>query len=219
MIWMIDTANLTAIRQALRIFPVDGITTNPSILKAEMPLDYFAHLLKIKELCAGRTLHVQVAGDSCDAMLAQADEIRGALGDEVYLKVPVTEAGLEAIKALKKQGASVTATAIYFPLQGMLAAAAGADYLAPYCNRMEQNGIDFGRAIGQIRRMIDRDGYSARILAASFKNAGQVVQAIDCGAHAVTAQPDLLKSVLNSALVTDAVATFNAHNALVRGQE
>ena len=137
---------------------------------------------------------------------------------DIYVKVPVTEEGLKAIRQLKTRGVNVTATAIYYPLQGMLAAAAGADYLAPYCNRMEQNEIDFGRAIGEIRRLIDRDGYQAKILAASFKNAGQVVKAIDSGAHAVTAQPATLRSVLKSALVADAVAVFNADQRLAKGE-
>ena len=213
--WMIDTANLHDIREALDIFPVDGITTNPSILKAELPMAYWEHLTAIHALCGGRTLHVQLKEGDCARMLEEAAEIRDKIGADVYLKVPVTEQGLKAIQALKRIGANVTATAIYYPLQGMLAAAAGADYLAPYCNRMEQNEIDYGQAISQIRHMIDRDGYTARILAASFKNAGQVVRSIDCGAHAVTVQPALLRSVLKSALVTDAVHTFNVHRDLV----
>lgn len=216
--WMIDTANLEEITEALRVYPVVGVTTNPSILKAEMPIRYDEHLAAIRRLAEGRTLHVQLGGDTCEGMLSEAEALQEKLGRDVYLKVPVTEAGLAAIQQLKKRGANVTATAIYYPLQGMLAVSAGADYLAPYCNRMEQNEIDFERAIGQIRDLIDRDGYPAKILAASFKNAGQVARAIDSGAHAVTVQPALLKSVLKSALVTDAVATFNAHQALVKGE-
>ena len=214
--WMLDTANLNEIKKGLETFPVTGVTTNPSILKAELPIRYAAHLQAIRALCAGRSLHVQVGADTCDGMLEEAAMIRGIVGEDVYLKVPVTEEGLKAIGKMKKLGMHVTATAIYYPLQGMLAVSAGADYLAPYCNRMEQNEIDFGQSIAAIRHMIDRDGYSARILGASFKNAGQIVRAIDCGAHAVTVPPTLLGSALRSALVTDAVRVFNAHNALVK---
>lgn len=216
--WMIDTANLSEIEEALRVFPVEGVTTNPSILKAEMPIRYEERLLAIRRLAGGRTMHVQLGGGSCAEMLDEAEALRALLGGDVYLKVPVTEPGLETIRALKKRGFNVTATAIYYALQGMLAVSAGADYLAPYCNRMEQNGIDYELAIGQIRGMIDRDGYASKILAASFKNAGQVTRAIDSGAHAVTVQPALLKSVLRSALVTDAVRVFNEHQALVKGE-
>lgn len=216
--WMIDTGDLKQIREALDVFPVVGVTTNPSILKAEGKIDYIAHLRAIRALCGARTLHVQLGADTCEGMIREAEAIRAAVDEQVYLKIPVTEEGLKAIGRLAARGVHVTATAIYYPMQGMLAASAGAEYLAPYCNRMAQNEIDFARAIGMIRRMIDRDGLKAKILAASFKNAGQVTQAIDSGAHAVTVQPALLRSALRSALVVDAVRAFGEDYRQVVGE-
>lgn len=215
--WMLDTANLTAIKEGMDMLPISGVTTNPSILKAELPFNYEEQLKKIRMLTPGCTMHVQVGSDDWQAMLEEAAAFRELLGHDVYVKVPVTENGIRAIKEMKKRGVNVTATAIYYPMQGLLAISAGADYLAPYCNRMEQNEIDFGRAIDVMRNMIDRDGYKAKILGASFKNAGQVVKAIDCGAHAVTVAPDLLRSAMKSALVTDAVRVFGEHAKMIRG--
>lgn len=213
--WMIDTANLDAIKEAVDMLPLAGITTNPSILKAELPFDYETQLKAIRALTPGMTMHVQLGSESCEGMLEEAAYLQNLLGRDIYVKVPTTEVGVKAMKRLKDRGVNVTATAIYYPLQAMLAVSAGADYLAPYCNRMEQNEIDFGKAIEQIRDMIDLGGYDAKILGASFKNAGQVVRAIDSGAHAVTVQPAMLRSVLKSALVTDAVAAFTKDYALV----
>ncbi|MEF1944732.1 transaldolase family protein, partial [Neisseria gonorrhoeae] len=70
-------------------------------------------------------------------ILKDAAEIRRQCGDSVYVKVPVTTEGLAAIKTLKAEGYHITATAIYTTFQGLLAIEAGADYLAPYYNRME----------------------------------------------------------------------------------
>ena len=216
--WMLDTANLEEIRAGVSAYPLSGVTTNPTILRAEGKIDYIAHLKAIRALCPGHSFHVQLGADTCAAMLEEAEMLRGELGEEVYLKIPVTREGLAAIGVLAARGVHVTATAIYYPLQGMLAASAGAEYLAPYCNRMEQNEIDFGRAIAQMRAMIDRDGCCASILAASFKNAGQVTRAIESGAHAVTVQPALLRSVLGAPLVMDAVQAFGADQAWVKGK-
>ena len=213
--WMIDTANLQEIREAVEGLPVAGVTTNPSILKAELPFDYEERLIKIRALTPGCSMHVQLGSESCEGMLGEAEYLQELLGKDIYVKVPTTENGVKAMRLLKKRGVNVTATAIYYPLQGMLAVSAGADYLAPYCNRMEQNEIDFGRAIAEMRGMIDRGKYGAKILGASFKNAGQVARAIDSGAHAVTVSPALLRSVLRSALVTDAVAAFTRDYRLV----
>ena len=84
---------------------------------------------------------------------------------------------------------------------------------------VKQFGIDFGAAITQIRHMIDRDHLPAKILGASYKNVGQLVRSVDCGAHAVTAQPAMLRAALQSALVVDAVRTFNANQAWIDGKE
>ena len=216
--WMIDTGNLNAIKEAADMLPITGVTTNPSILKAALPFDYEEQLKKIRLLTPGCSMHVQLGSEDCEGMLREAAYLQELLGKDVYVKVPVTENGVKAIRLLKKRGVNVTATAIYYPLQGMLAVSAGADYLAPYCNRMEQNEIDFGKAIEQLRDMIDLGDYPARILGASFKNAGQVVRAIDSGAPAVTVAPELLRSVLKSARVTDAVAAFTRDYHLVTGK-
>ena len=214
--FMLDTANLAEIERGLAYYPVDGVTTNPSILKAELPFEYYGHLKAIQALCGHRTFHVQLGSPDYEGMLREAEEIWRELGKDVYLKIPVTEDGLKAIKAVKALGGKVTATCIYYPMQGILAIHAGADYLAPYCNRMANNEIDFYAAISQLRSLIDRDGYEAKILAASFKNVSQVTQAIEAGAHCVTVPPALMKPALASALVTDAAAAFAKDYARVR---
>ncbi len=213
--FMLDCANLSDLQHGLDYYPVDGITTNPSILKAELPFSYYEHLKAIKALCGERTFHVQLGSLTCEEMLREAERIQEAVGKDVYLKVPVTEEGVKAIKSLKKRGDHVTATSIYYPIQGIMAIHSGADYLAPYCNRMSNNEIDFRAAISQLRSLIDRDGYSSRILAASFKNAAQVTQSIEAGAHAVTVQPVLLKAAMHSALVSDAVDAFGKDQSRV----
>ena len=213
---IIDDANLANIQRLYEYYPVDGVTTNPSILKKELPFAYYEHLKAIQALCGHRTFHVQLGSPDCDGMLHEAEELWRELGKDVYLKIPVTEEGLKAIKAVKALGGKVTATCIYYPMQGILAIHAGADYLAPYCNRMANNEIDFYAAISQLRSLIDRDGYEAKILAASFKNVSQVTQAIEAGAHCVTVPPELMKPALCSALVTDAAAAFAKDYARVR---
>ena len=216
--FMLDSANLQELQHGVDYYPVDGITTNPSILKAEIPINYFEHLKKIKEIAGEGTFHVQLGEMTFEAMTKEAEAIWAELGKDVYLKIPVTEEGVKTIKWVKANGGRVTATSIYYTFQGIMAIQAGADYLAPYCNRMHNNDIDFYAAISQLRQMIDRDGYASKILAASFKSVAQVTQAIEAGAHAVTIQPALLKTAMHSALVTDAVAAFGRDQAKVKGE-
>ena len=213
---MLDTANLEELKAGLDFYPVDGVTTNPSILKADLPFEYYKHLKAIKKLCGKRTFHVQLGSETCEDMIIEAKEVWSKLGQDVYLKIPVTREGIKAIKVIKHLGGFVTATCIYHTVQGIMAIHAGADYLAPYCNRMSDKDIDFVEVISQLRELIDRDGYNAKILAASFKNMSQVTQAIYAGAHTVTVQPALLNSALQSPLVTAAADVFTKDYNRVR---
>ncbi|MDF8152831.1 transaldolase family protein, partial [Listeria monocytogenes] len=79
----------------------------------------------------------QVVAKDYQGILDDAAKIRQETDDDIYIKVPVTPDGLAAIKTLKAEGYNITATAIYTSMQGLLAISAGADYLAPYFNRME----------------------------------------------------------------------------------
>lgn len=207
--YMLDTANLDLISQYLSIYPIEGVTTNPTILKEEGNISLREHLQQIKLLCGDeRSIHVQLLAKDCYGMLQEAQAVYALLGENTYVKIPVTEAGLKAIRLLKRDGKLVTATAVYYLSQALLAVAAGADYVAPYCNRMENNDIDFRHLIETTRLLIDRDGYTTRIVAASFKNGTQVNDALASGAHAVTVQPALLRTTLKSPLVEDAVGAF-----------
>lgn len=217
--FMLDSANLKELEHGLQYYPVDGITTNPSILKAEWPFDYFTHLTAVKKLCAGRTMHVQLGSLTCEDMLREAEEIWQVLGKDVYVKIPVTEEGVRAIREVKARGGRVTATSIYYTFQGIMAIHAGADYLAPYCNRMGNIDVDFEEVIVQLRELIDRDGYQAKILAASFKNVKQITNAIAAGAHSVTVPPALLKTAMHSPVVGDAVQVFARDSRHIRGEE
>jgi transaldolase len=112
------------------------------------------------------------------------------------------------MRLLKDEGIGVTATAIYSKTQGMLAIAAGADYIAPYFNRMESLDIDTSATIKSLAKFIDRHGAKCKIMAASFKNVAQVSAAFEAGAAAVTLPPFLLRAALGAPDVVQAVNAF-----------
>ncbi len=206
---LFDTANLADIEKYAGIYPVTGVTCNPSIIKMEGKIDFWPHFRAIRRIIGlGRTLHVQTIAKDADGILAEADLIRRMLDERVYIKIPVTEQGLKAIGRLKHDGVNVTATAIYSKAQGLLAIAAGADYIAPYFNRMESLDIDISATIKSLAKFIERQKSPTQIMAASFKNVAQVSAAFDAGAHAVTVAPSLLRAALASPDITQAVDTF-----------
>lgn len=207
--FLLDTANLETIAAYAEDFPISGITSNPTIVKREKGIDFFAHMTALRTL-VGRDaqFHVQVSATDVNGMLRDADALLTRIDDKVTIKVPVTRAGLKVIKTLHAQNVSVTGTAIFTRPQGLLAMEAGAAYIAPYFNRMENLGINPRDNIAAFRRMIERYDYPTQILVASFKNVGQINDACENGAHIVTIDPVLLDKAVSHTAIQDSVRTF-----------
>lgn len=207
--FMLDTVNLAEIKKWAQILPLAGVTSNPTIIKREGELDFFEHLKKVRELIGPQpSLHVQVVAKDTAGMVAEAKKLQAELGGNLYIKIPVTQEGLVAIKQLKQADFKVTATAIYTTMQGLLALEAGADYLAPYYNRMENLDTDPVALIAQLASAREKSTQKGKILAASFKNSSQVTKALGAGAQAVTAGSDIYAASLADPAIAKAVSDF-----------
>lgn len=209
--FMLDTANIADIKKFEKIILLAGVTSNPSIVKNEGNIEFFSHMKQIREIIGDdKSLHVQVVATDYEGMLKDAETILAKIDKNVFVKVPVSEEGLKVIKELKKRGVNVTATAIYTKFQAYLAIAAGADYIAPYFNRMENLNIDPREAIAEMAKEISRTNSQTKILAASFKNVGQVNAALENGAHSATMGVDIIKSAFAMPSIEKAVVDFTS---------
>lgn len=209
--YLFDTANLALIEQYANRLPIDGITTNPSIIKKEGKIDFWQHFARIREIIGKeKTLHIQVTTNSCEDIIKEAHAIYEKIDSDVYIKIPVTIDGLAAIKQLKQENFKITATAIYTKMQGFLAMEADADYIAPYYNRMQNLDIDSDETIRAFADMIAKYNYSTQILAASFKNMGQVNRAIANGAQTVTLAPEIMLDAFKMPSIKKAVDDFHS---------
>ncbi len=207
---MLDTANLAEIERGLATYPISGVTSNPTIIKAEGGVDFFPHMQKIRKLIGEqRSLHVQVVSTDCPAILAEAEKIITLLGPSTFIKIPVTEQGLEAIRILSKRGVNVTATAIYTTLQGILAMQSGARYLAVYYNRMLNIDIDAAKVIKELSSLLWANSSNCQVLAASFKNINEITTAYANGAGCCTVPYALLSTGLAMPSITKAVQDFS----------
>ncbi|WAA11287.1 fructose-6-phosphate aldolase [Fervidibacillus albus] len=206
---MFDTGNIQQIEMYQNVFPFIGVTTNPSILKREGKVDVWEHFRKIQQIIGPeKSLHVQVTTSRFEDIVKEAYKITHQLGKETYIKIPVTMEGLRAIKQLKQENFRITATAIYTMAQGDYAIMANADYIAPYFNRMENINIDAKAVISHLGARINECKKQTKIVAASFKNMGQVMTAFECGAHSATVDPSLLVDSLNMPSIHEAIDRF-----------
>lgn len=208
--YLLDTANIDLIRKYCECLPISGITSNPSIIKKEGKIDFYNHFKEIRSIIgAEKTLHIQVLSESCDDILKDAEAILKGVDSNVYVKIPVTMEGLKAIKLLKKQNIGITATVIYTKMQGFLAMEAAADFIAPYYNRMENMDLKPKETIAAFADMIVKYGYSTKILAASFKNMGQVNDAFMAGAQTATMDPGIIGDAFKLPSIQEAVDGFS----------
>ena len=199
---LLDTANLDAIKKYNDYYAITGVTTNPTILAREKG-PFFETYDAIRAIIGPKKqLHVQVTSKNCDEMLKEAEAITARLGKDVFIKVPVIEEGVKAMKLLKESGYFVTATAVVSVQQAFLAGSVGADYVAPYVNRMATLNIDPFETVSRIRNIFDNQNISTKILGASYKNTQQVMLTYEAGAEAATVAPDLLTAMCSN-VVTD----------------
>lgn len=209
--FILDTADTEAIRYFNEYLTLDGVTTNPTII-TRSGRDYMEVLKEIVSILNDdQNLFVQVVSTDYEGILKDAEAIvnlRPENKEHMYVKIPVTNAGLKAIKTLHKQGVKVLATAIYHSNQAYLAAKNGADALAPYVNRMENNGAGIENVI-EMNKILKNYGYSARIVAASFKNTRQVETLMANGIAACTIPVDVAKNLMNNTLTDQAVDEFS----------
>lgn len=206
--FIIDDVNLEKIKDIYDKFPVDGITSNPSII-AQYGKKPYVVLKEIREFIGpDAELHVQVISDNAEDMIEEAHKIIQQLGRNTYVKVPVTKEGLKAIKALNKEKINVTATAIYTQMQAYLAGKAGAKYAAPYVNRIDNLGANGVQVAKDIHDIFKKNDLKTEVLAASFKNSQQVLELCKYGIGAATISPDVIGGLIKNDSVSTAVEAF-----------
>lgn len=208
--FIIDDADIKKVKDVWEYYPADGVTTNPSIL-AKSGKNPYVVLKEIREVIGNeKELHVQVISTKAEDMVREAKKIRSELGDTTYVKIPTTREGLKAIKLLAAENIPVTATAIYVPMQAYLAAKAGAKYVAPYVNRIDNLGADGIASVKKIHDILKNNKLDTEVLAASFKNSQQVQELCMYGVGAATIATDVIENLIKNDSVTAAVNAFTA---------
>lgn len=119
--FMLDTLNLDEIKKWSEILPLAGVTSNPTIAKREGSINFFERIKDVRELIGSTpSIHVQVISQDFEGILKDAHKIRRQAGDDIFIKVPVTPAGLRAIKALKKRGLPYHCNSYLYSYSGII---------------------------------------------------------------------------------------------------
>ncbi len=182
--FFIDTADVKEIAAASELGLVDGVTTNPSLI-AKSGRDFHEVLKEIIALVDG-PISAEVVATDAAGMIGEAEELAKLDKDKIVIKLPITEEGLKATKALSNKGYKTNLTLIFSPLQALLAAKAGATYVSPFVGRLDDIGHVGMEGVDQIRTIFDNYGYTTEIIVASIRSPQHVLEAGLMGADICT---------------------------------
>ncbi len=202
----LDTADYDAISMRYDTGLIDGVTTNPSLIKKSGD-DPFEAIKAISESFPDlKSISAEVVADLACDMVEQAKPFMEL--DNVTIKVPCTVEGLRACRQLRDLGATVNVTLIFSAAQAVLAAKAGATYVSPFVGRLTDNGCDGLELIKTIYDIYARQPLGTEILAASVRSPEVVALCYREGSDIVTMPPGVFDRMYESVLTREGLAIF-----------
>jgi transaldolase len=204
--FFIDTADLAEIREANDMGVLDGVTTNPSLMKKVGAKDFKAHIHQICEIVSG-DVSAEIIATTYNEMMEEAVEV-AQIHPNVVVKVPLILDGIKAIKSLTDMGIKTNCTLCFSPTQALVAAKAGATYISPFVGRLDDvstEGMDLIRSIIQI---YDHYDFATQVLVASVRHPMHVVESAEMGADVATMPLSVIKQLLKHPLTDLGLAQF-----------
>jgi transaldolase len=204
--FFIDTADLSEIKEANEMGVLDGVTTNPSLMKKAGNVNFHEHIYRICEIVDG-DVSAEVTATDYAGILAEGRTL-ARIHKNVVVKVPLILEGIKAIKTFTGEGIRTNCTLCFSPTQALIAAKAGATYISPFVGRLDDistNGMDL---IRQIVTIYKNYGLKTQVLAASIRHPMHVVESAMAGAHVGTMPLSVIKSLLTHPLTENGLAKF-----------
>src|SRR5699024_2626255 len=203
--FFLDTANIEEIKRINHLGLVDGITTNPSLIAKENR--GFKEVVKeICELVDG-PVSAEVIGLTVEEMLEEARDI-AQWHSNIEVKIPMTEAGLEAVKVLAEEGVKTNVTLIFSVAQGLMAAKAGASYISPFVGRVDDMGEDGLELVQHLKQTMNNYQFNTEIITASNRNICQLEKAAISGADIATIPGSILPNLWTHPLTDNGIDQF-----------
>ena len=202
----LDTADYNAIAERYQTGLVDGITTNPTLVR-KAGCDYVEFIKTLANDFAFESISAEVEGESCFEMLTHAIKYRD-IADNVTIKLPLTVEGLKACKELTAQGVTTNVTLCFSAAQAVMAAKAGATYISPFVGRMNDNSFSGVELVRAISGLYTQHRVETQVLAASLRDVHHVSRCLLYGANVVTLPPAVFDKMYNHVLTDAGLAIF-----------
>ena len=202
----LDTADHWAIEDYYNTGLIDGVTTNPTLIRkaGRDPEDVYEHIKGI----GIKDISMEVVGDF-DTMYSEGYRLAEKFGDVATIKVPCTRDGLMVCKALSDDNIRVNVTLIFSIAQAVLAAKSGATYVSPFVGRLDDQsvaGLEVVRGIADIYRF---HNVKTKVLSASIRSVHRAVRSWYNGAEIVTMPPSVFDQMYDHILTDKGLEIFD----------
>jgi transaldolase len=205
--FFLDTADVDEIREIAAWGILDGVTTNPSLIK-KSGRDFREVVREIAGICSG-PISAEVTAMDTEGMIAQGLALKADLPDNVIIKIPCTAEGLAATKFLNGKGIDTNVTLVFSAAQALMAAKAGATYVSPFIGRIDDTGHDGMNLIAEIMEVWASYGIeTTKVLAASIRHPTHVLQCIQLGAHTATMPAKIFRQLMKHPLTDKGLEGF-----------
>lgn len=207
--FFIDTANIEQIKEAQALGILDGVTTNPSLMKKEGITGNDAILNHYNTICeiVDGDVSAEVLSTDLEGMIREG-EILAALHPQIVVKIPMIKDGIKAIKYFSSKGIKTNCTLVFSVGQALLAAKAGATYVSPFLGRLDDIATDGLHLISEIREVYDNYHFDTEILAASVRHTMHIVDCAKIGADVMTGPLSAIEGLLKHPLTDIGLAQF-----------
>lgn len=203
--FFVDTGDIDEIRDLASTGLLDGVTTNPSLIKASGK-DFLPLIKDICDVVEG-PVSAEVAATDYPTMIKEGRKI-SEIADNVCVKVPLTEAGLKVCKELSDDGVMVNVTLCFSANQGLLAAKAGATFISPFLGRLDDIGVDGLDLIQDLVTIYGNYGFATEVLAASIRHPLHLQECAKIGADVATIPPKVIRQLYKHPLTDSGLAGF-----------
>ena len=207
----LDTADVDLIEQYYGTGLIDGVTTNPTLIKKSGydPEEVYRKIA----LIGVDDISMEIVTDDSYEFLKEGRRLKEKFGEITTIKVPCTPEGLKGCKLLSKEGIRVNVTLIFSAAQAVLASKAGAAYVSPFVGRVDDNSFDGLSLIEEIADIYETQSrlynfVDTEILSASIRNVGSVSKSFEYGAGIVTMPPSVFEKMYNHILTDKGLELF-----------
>jgi transaldolase len=203
--FFIDTADVNEIKEAQQMGLLDGVTTNPSLI-AKTGRKFREVIAEICEIVDG-PISAEVVSTDYDGIIAEAKDL-ASIHPNIVVKIPLIVEGLKGVRWCADNGIATNVTLCFSPVQALLAAKAGADYISPFIGRLDDIGHEGMEMVASIIEIYDQHNLDTEVLVASVRHPMHVLEAARMGADVATIPFNVLAKLAHHPLTDSGLARF-----------